>query len=106
MKYFGTVKSFDEVSGHGAITPETGGDDLRFERGGGVLEPCPSTAARSAPVVRPASHEWAPKRRKSGNCRSQKGRVRLSVDGAAQVRRQSKAKLMKGDVARERHGPG
>ena len=33
MKYFGTVKSFDEASGHGAITPETGGDDLRFERG-------------------------------------------------------------------------
>lgn len=33
MKYFGTVKSFDEASGHGSIVPEIGGDDLRFERG-------------------------------------------------------------------------
>ena len=33
MKYFGTVKSFDETKGHGFITPDTGGDDLRFERG-------------------------------------------------------------------------
>jgi cold shock CspA family protein len=32
MKYFGTVKSFDSVQGHGEITPETGGDLLRFER--------------------------------------------------------------------------
>lgn len=32
MKYFGTVKSFDTVQGHGEITPETGGDLLRFER--------------------------------------------------------------------------
>jgi len=32
MKYFGTVKSFDEASGHGSIMPETGGEDLRFER--------------------------------------------------------------------------
>jgi cold shock CspA family protein len=31
-KHFGTVKSFDETLGRGAITPETGGDDLRFER--------------------------------------------------------------------------
>ena len=32
MKYFGTVKSFDTVNGHGEIKPETGGDMLRFER--------------------------------------------------------------------------
>ena len=33
MKYFGTVKSFDEVTGHGLIAPEAGGDDLLFSRG-------------------------------------------------------------------------
>ena len=33
MKYFGTVKSFDEVTGHGSITPEIGGENLQFERG-------------------------------------------------------------------------
>jgi cold shock CspA family protein len=32
MKYFGTVKSFDAIKGHGEIKPETGGDMLRFER--------------------------------------------------------------------------
>ena len=32
MKYFGTVKSFDTTQGHGEISPETGGDLLRFER--------------------------------------------------------------------------
>jgi hypothetical protein len=32
--------------------------------------------------------------------------VCMSVDGAAQVRRQLKAKLIKGDVAREGRGPG
>lgn len=32
MKYFGTVKSFDTIKGHGEITPETGGDMLGFER--------------------------------------------------------------------------
>jgi cold shock CspA family protein len=32
MKYFGTVKSFDTIKGHGEIKPETGGDDIRFER--------------------------------------------------------------------------
>ena len=34
MKYFGTVKSFDTVNGHGEIKPEAGGDMLRFDRGG------------------------------------------------------------------------
>ena len=32
MKYFGTVKSFDTDQGLGALKPETGGDDLKFER--------------------------------------------------------------------------
>ena len=32
MKYFGTVKSFDSVQGHGEIKQEAGGDDLRFEK--------------------------------------------------------------------------
>jgi cold shock CspA family protein len=32
MKYFGTVKSFDSVKGHGEIKPEAGGDMLRFEK--------------------------------------------------------------------------
>jgi CspA family cold shock protein len=32
MKLFGTVKSFDEIRGYGIIKPETGGDELRFEK--------------------------------------------------------------------------
>jgi CspA family cold shock protein len=32
MKYFGTVKSFDTVQGHGEIKPEAGGEDIRFEK--------------------------------------------------------------------------
>jgi cold shock protein len=32
MKYFGTVKAFDTDLGLGSIKPETGGDELRFER--------------------------------------------------------------------------
>ena len=32
MKYFGTVKTFDEERGVGSLKPETGGDDLYFER--------------------------------------------------------------------------
>lgn len=32
MKYFGTVKSFDEDKGLGSLKPETGGDELTFER--------------------------------------------------------------------------
>jgi hypothetical protein len=32
--------------------------------------------------------------------------VCMSVDGAAQIRHQLNAKLMKGDAAREQHGPG
>ena len=31
MKYFGTVKAFDNQLGLGTIKHETGGDDLRFE---------------------------------------------------------------------------
>ena len=33
MKYFGTVKSFDSVKGHGEIKQEAGGNDLGFETG-------------------------------------------------------------------------
>lgn len=32
MKYFGTVKSFDNEKGHGMIKPEAAGEELRFER--------------------------------------------------------------------------
>lgn len=32
MKLFGTVKSFDTMSGHGEIKPEAGGDLVRFEK--------------------------------------------------------------------------
>ena len=32
MKYFGTVKSFDMDKGTGSLKPETGGDELTFER--------------------------------------------------------------------------
>ena len=32
MKYFGTIKSFDTIKGHGEIKPETGGNDLPFEK--------------------------------------------------------------------------
>ena len=31
MKYFGTVKSFDTIKGHGEIKQEAGGNDLPFE---------------------------------------------------------------------------
>ncbi|HVH48594.1 MAG TPA: cold-shock protein [Sphingomicrobium sp.] len=39
MKHFGTVKSFDENGGRGSIKPETGGDELRFERSALSWEP-------------------------------------------------------------------
>lgn len=32
MKYFGTVNSFDSEEGLGSIKPETGGENLVFER--------------------------------------------------------------------------
>ena len=32
MKYFGTVKAYDSDKGIGSLKPETGGDDLYFER--------------------------------------------------------------------------
>ena len=32
MTLFGTVKSFDSVQGHGQITPEAGGDMIRFDK--------------------------------------------------------------------------
>jgi len=33
MKYFGRVKAFDSILGHGSLEQETGGSDLNFERG-------------------------------------------------------------------------
>ena len=32
MKLFGTVKSFDSIQGTGQITPEAGGDLIRFDK--------------------------------------------------------------------------
>ena len=43
MKYFGTVKTFDETQGRGLIAPETGGDPLHFE----------SSALTAAPGITP-----------------------------------------------------
>jgi len=61
MKYFGTVKSYDEMSGHGFIDPETGGDPLRFAQGSGswthVAPPRPASASRTmciTPTADPA----------------------------------------------------
>ena len=45
MKHFGTVKSFDEVKGQGSITPDKGGEDLRFERS--ALSWDPKTAPKT-----------------------------------------------------------
>ena len=39
MKYFGTVKSFDETKGLGSIKPEQGGEELRFDRNAISWEP-------------------------------------------------------------------
>jgi hypothetical protein len=33
MRYFGTVKSFDETRGHGSIRPGHGRHEIGFERG-------------------------------------------------------------------------
>ena len=45
MKYFGTVKSFDNDKGLGTIKPEADGEELRFERSaiswGGDKPPTP-----------------------------------------------------------------
>jgi CspA family cold shock protein len=39
MKYFGTVKSFDETKGLGSIKPQQGGEELRFDRNAISWEP-------------------------------------------------------------------
>lgn len=39
MKYFGTVKSFDEANGLGSIKAEQGGEELRFDRSAISWEP-------------------------------------------------------------------
>ena len=45
MKYFGTVKWFDEATGRGSIVPESGGETLGFDQSAGpwnrVAPPCP-----------------------------------------------------------------
>lgn len=48
MKHFGTVKSFDETQGRGSITPEAGGEELRFEKSAISWEPkvAPKTGQR------------------------------------------------------------
>lgn len=33
MRYFGTVKSFDETRGHGSIQPDSCDEEIGFERG-------------------------------------------------------------------------
>ena len=33
MRYFGTVKSFDETRGRGSIEPERGHEEIGFEKG-------------------------------------------------------------------------
>ena len=48
MKYFGTVKTFDSAKGVGEITPETGGNLLRFERSAFAWEVTPSRPLDSA----------------------------------------------------------
>ncbi|MCL6730713.1 cold-shock protein [Sphingomonas hankyongi] len=48
MKHFGTIKTFDETQGRGSITPEKGGDELRFERSAISWDPkvAPKTGQR------------------------------------------------------------
>ena len=48
MKHFGTVKSFDETQGRGSITPESGGEELRFEKSAISWDPkvAPKTGQR------------------------------------------------------------
>ena len=46
MKYFGRVRSFDEATGRGLISPETGGEDLSFDRAAAWRRPAPSRAGQ------------------------------------------------------------
>ena len=55
MKYFGTVKSFDTIKGHGEIKPETGGDMLRFERNAFSWENNSVPFNQAAPEARSAN---------------------------------------------------
>lgn len=36
MRYFGTVKSFDERRGRGSIKPERGHEEIGFEKGAAI----------------------------------------------------------------------
>ena len=52
MKYFGTVNTFDVNEGKGSIKPETGGDNLVFERSAFAWHMKAQTANhRPAPVL-------------------------------------------------------
>ena len=82
MKYFGTVKSFDEATGRGFIVPETGGEDLRFDAKLGLLDPRRPAASRPAPVIRCASHQRPAQRREPRNDLGPKRRAQLSDCGA------------------------
>ena len=60
MKYFGTVKSFDEASGPGFIMPETGGEASGSRKAQASLDPRRPAASRPATVIRCASHQRPP----------------------------------------------
>ena len=51
MKLFGTVKSFDSAQGHGQITPEAGGDLIRFDKSAIAWDKNDGPDDRSAPVL-------------------------------------------------------
>lgn len=46
MKYFGRVRSFDEATGCGLISPDTGGEDLAFDQTSVWRRPAPSLAGQ------------------------------------------------------------
>ena len=61
MKLFGTVKSFDSAQGHGQITPEAGGDVIRFDKSAIAWDkkkdPTSASASpmkRARPMISPA----------------------------------------------------
>ena len=45
MSYFGKIKSYDSSAGTGSITPEKGGDALRFKKADLQQEECREPAA-------------------------------------------------------------
>ncbi len=53
MKYFGTVKTFDTIKGHGEIKQEAGGNDLPFEKGAIAWDKNVAPTVGPAPQLRP-----------------------------------------------------